>query len=192
MTKEKTTKTTKAKASTLTGSKNKEITWSADIAHTRHHWWWYLAIVWVGWTLSLVLIAFGNWSAALVTAVAAVGLVVINVGGPRKWRVTVDGTTVIIKRPGNDRFRYTRSLDKFRAFTVVQMPATKRDREQSAIALLARRRLGGAQLLVLPYDTQESSNIIERLSTYISYEPDASFGRSDLVLSRVARWLGLS
>lgn len=185
-------KTSMTKRPKRTGAKSPALTWTAEIAHSHHRWWWYLAISWIGWTLSLVLFAYGNWSAALVTAVAAVGLVVINIGGPRKWRVTVDGNTITIKRPDNDRFHYTRPLNKFRAFTVVQMPATKRDRAQSAIALLARRPLGGTRLLVLPYDAQESDIIIERLNTYISYEPEADFKRSDVVLSRFARWLGLS
>ena len=178
------------------GSKNRArarrtISWTTEIAHTRHHWWWYVVIVWAGWVVSILLYVIGNLAGAILAVVAVIGLVVINTGRPRTWKVTIGATSIRIQRPDRPKFSYERPLDQYKSFTVVDMPAGKRDRTQKAIALLSRRRFDTAQLLVLPYDEHEADAIIQQLDDLVPYAPDTSYMRSDRVLSAAARWLKL-
>lgn len=175
-----------------TKSRAPALTWTTEITHTRHRWWWYLVIVWIGWTLSLLLLTSGNWSAALVVAVATIGLLVINTGKPRAWTVTIRDGIVAIERVGDRQWRYELPLDRYRGFTVVEMPKGKRDEPQKAIALLPRPRLGRAQLIVLPHDTHEADMIIQQFTDLTPYETAESFRRVDRLLNRATRWLGLS
>jgi hypothetical protein len=167
------------------------ISWTTEIAHTYHRWWWYAVIIWAGWVVSLLLYAIGNPTGAILAAVATLGLIVINTGKPRTWKVTVGATSIRIERPDRPKFSYELPLDRYKSLTVVDMPAGNRDRAQKAIALLSKRRLGTAQLLVLPYDEHEADMIIQQFSDVIPYDADAAFSRSDRVLSAAVRWLGI-
>lgn len=175
-----------------TKSRAPALNWITEIAHTSHRWWWYLVIGWIGWTLSLLLLASSNWSAALVVAVATIGLLVINTGKPRTWKVTIREGIIAIERVGERQRHYEIPLDRYRGFTVVDMPKGKRDEPQKAIALLPRRRIGRAQLIVLPHDTHEADMIVQLLTDQTPYETAESFRRVDRLLDRATRWLGLS
>lgn len=168
------------------------LAWTTEIAHTRHRWWWYVVISWAGLTFSLFAATEGAWDIAAIVLVGAIGLIVINVGKPRIWKVTIDKTTIHIARPRHERFRYERPIDRYRAFTVVDMPAGKRDQPQRAIALLDRKKLGRAQLLVLPIDEHEADMLIQQFTDYLPYEADAAFSRGDRVVMLFASWLGVS
>ncbi|WP_454150707.1 hypothetical protein [Microbacterium lacticum] len=98
------------------------ISWSTEIAHTRHRWWWYVVVAWAGWVVSLLLYAIGNLTGAILAVVAAIGLIVINVGKPRAWRVRVASTHIRLQRPDRPAFDYTLPLARYKSFAVVSMP----------------------------------------------------------------------
>jgi hypothetical protein len=169
-----------------------ELTWTATIAHTRHHWWWYPAILWTGLVVGLLLLDASNWSAAILAVLCALALIIINVGKPRIWTVTVKNDTILIERPGYRRFRYQLDLDRYRAFTVVDMPVGKRDLPQRAIALISRRRIAGVRFLVLPGDEITDDMLIHQFSDFLPYDAGTAFTRTDRVIGAIARVLGLT
>ncbi|SIS16976.1 hypothetical protein [Microbacterium sp. RURRCA19A] len=185
--KKKTTAAAKTKR-----SKAPEIRWQTEVAHTRHRWWWYVVVAWIGWTLALLLFAYGDWSAGLAVVFAAVALIIINVGKPRTWVVTVDKTAIHIEHPSRRSDHHDLPLQRYRGFTVVDMPQGRRDDAQRAVALLPRFGLRPAQFLVLPTDSHDADRAIQQLSDVLPYDDATAFRRSDAIISGLARWLGLS
>lgn len=173
-------------------SRHRPISWSAEIAHTRHRWWWYVVVGWIGLSGTLVALALQSWTVAGVIAMGAIALIVINVGRPRTWNVEITKKHVALSRPDRPRFDYQLLLEHYRGFTVADMPQGKRDQPQRAIALLPVRRLGRSQLLVLPYDEHEADMVIHQVSDLIPYDPAESFSRLDRALEHAGRWLGIS
>lgn len=170
----------------------REISWTAEVAHTRHRWWWYIVTAWIALASSLMVLAVQAWTVAAVIVFGAAALIVINVGHPRTWRVEITKKHISVSRPDADRFDYQLPLERYRSFTIVDMPRGRRDRWQRAIALLPVRRFGRPQLLVLPYDEHEADMIIQQVSDLIPYDPAESFSRFDRALERVGRWMGIS
>lgn len=169
-----------------------EIAWTTEIARSHHRWWWYVILSWVGLSGTLMAIAQDSWTVAAVISFSSLALLTINVGKPRIWRVQVNTSTIRVRRPSHPRFSYSLPLGRYRAFTIVEMPAGKRDRAQSAVALLPARPLGRPQLLVLPYSEHEADLIVQQLADVIPCEPSNELKQVDRALERLARWIGLS
>ena len=184
--------TSTTKKTARSGANPPALTWTTEIAHSQHRWWWYLVIGWVGWTLAFMLVAVGNWTAALVAATATVGLLMINIGKPHPWKVTIDKSTVRIEGLDDEHRAQVRQLNRYRTFTVVDMPSGKHDEPQKAIALLPRARLRPPQMLVLPRDPHEADMLIQQFSDHLPFEDAQAYRATDRRLERFARWLGIS
>ncbi len=161
------------------------LTWSATEYVPKKRWWWYVAFSYVVATVALLLLAFGNWSAAMVAFVIGVTIVVLYLAKPRVWTYTLESEQLVITS-GKRTLRL--ALEQFRAFTTEIVP--QRGREAYVlIVLLPRGRFTASKDIYLSGDDAKDLAIAEALNLMVPFEEEPTYEASTRLLDRLARWL---
>lgn len=159
--------------------------WSATEYVPKKRWWWYVALGWIGLTLTLLFLAWGEWSIAAVTAAATLALIVMYGVKPRVWDYTLTKKELTV---GN----MTWPLEQFRAFTIEEIPQGKNCMPVFVLILLPRGRLARTRDIYLTGDFDTDTRIGEGLAIDLPFDEVEHYQRAERMLIRFGRWLRLS
>lgn len=161
--------------------------WQATEYVPKRRWWWYMVLGYVTVAATLVLYAYGNWSAALLALVTGVGIIALHAVKARPWHYCLDGATLTLK------LRTSTSdlmLESYRAFTIIEtLTDVKTGKFVASIVLLPKRRFGIAQDIFLTGDDATDVRIARRFASVISFEVEPTFAKVERVLAWTTRTL---
>lgn len=175
-------KTTAEKKSRKNGASLK---WSALEYVPKKRWWWFVALGWIGLTLTFLFLAWGEWSIAAVTSAATVTLIVMYSGKPRVWDYTLTKKELTVGK-------MTWTLKQFRAFTIEEISQGKNRESVFVLVLLPQGRFARARDVYLTGDLAVDARISDTLSTELPFDEAERYQRTERLLNRAGRWLKLS
>lgn len=126
--------------------------WDAVEYVPRQRWWVFVAIGWFAIPAAAMLLAYGNWSAALLAIVAAVTWFVVYLPTPKTWHYELNGSalTALRERHRGRADEVTLDLHDYRAVTTKVMRVRARAGGAEHFVLVPRQRFAMAKDIYPP------------------------------------------
>ena len=159
--------------------------WSAAEYVPKKRWWWYVALGWIGLTLTLLFLALGEWSIAAVTAAATLALIIMYAVKPRVWNYKLTEKALMVGK-------MNWPLQRFRAFTIEKISAGKGRESNVSLVLIPRARFRPAVDIYLTGDEGIDIQIVAALERFLPYDEATIFQTWVRLIDRLARLLKLA
>lgn len=160
------------------------LTWIATEYEKRKRWWWFAAVLYIATALTFLMLAMGLWSNAAVIVAITIAFFVFYGSKPKTWTFTLEKETLTIGPK-------TYPLARYKAFTIEETLASKKEPAKSLIVLLPRNRFGVPLELYLTGDDDTDATIAEALETLLPFDEAPGYQTRERVFTRLARWLRL-
>ena len=179
-------KTSKTRAARKDGTATAvlPLTWIGTEYVPHKRWWWYIGFTIVMIWLSALLMLLHEWYTLALVVTATVTVFVMYLPKPRKQQWSLDGTTLTVDKTAIQ-------LQKYRAFTLEELPATKTVSPRMTITLLPKRRFGWAFPVYLPDSEERAADIADQLESTLPFDDAAGYLSRTRQLNRLVRWLRL-
>lgn len=161
--------------------------WQSTEYVPKRRWWWYMVLGYVTLAATLVLYAYGNWSAALLALVTGTGIIALHAVKARPWHYRLDGSILTLTlRSSTSELQ----LESYRAFTIIEtVTDVKAGTFVVSIVLLPKRRFGIARDIFLTGDDSTDVRVARRFANHISFEVEPSFAKVERALAWTTRTL---
>lgn len=172
------------------GARELPLAWKATEPHTRHRWWWYPVVGYLGLFLALIAGAKNEWITMTAILTATLALLVIASQKPRTYLYLLTTKAITIddeKNPAKD-YDFTR----YKYFTIDITEPTKKQPEQYTIALLPKKRFAPALEIYLPQNPQDALAIVETFQTVLAYNDAPSYNSTQRILRAIGKTLRLN
>lgn len=160
------------------------LTWTATEYEKRKRWWWFVAVLYTATALTFLMLAMGLWSNAAVIVAITIASFVFFGSKPKTWTFVLHATTLTIGPK-------TYPLALYKAFTIEETLASKKEPAKSLIVLLPRNRLGVPLELYLTGNNDTDVTIAETLESVLPYDEAPAYQTRERIFNRLARWLRL-
>lgn len=164
------------------------LTWSATEYVPKKRWSWYVTFGYITATITLLLLAAGNWSAAMVTFAIGATIFVMYLAKPRLWSYSLESRHLVITS-GKRNLRLP--LTEYRAFTTEEIRGSDR-KSYVLIVLLPRGRFTVSRDVYLTGDDTKNLQIAEALNGLVAFDEEPPYHFSTKTIDRLARWLRLN
>jgi hypothetical protein len=165
--------------------------WSIPQGRTRHHWWWYPVIIYLGLEGALLYGAYSGWAGGLAVAMVTIAVITISVTRQPAADYELTEAAIIGHYHGRRDGSLTFTLADYTMFTVVELPQNKLNPPRRYLVLRPKPRFSPSRYIQLTGDTDTDARILDAVAEVIPWDENDGFGRGERIFMRFCRALGM-